>query len=478
MNEKLITSQKTTLDSVIDGASHAATAIPIEITLIFTAILLLMIISLAFEEKIHAKKSIIVSVFAIISLVLATYFHDIPFGDVILPGNHHVTIPVYITAVDWGVIAIILGSSIFVDVTSRSGLFTWIAIRLTKVSGGDPLKLLWYYCLMTVLFSAVLNNVTAMIIIGSLTAVSLSKLKQKHLLLGFLLTEGLLTNIGGLLTLISSVPNIIVGNAAGISFVDFFLKSSPYVVVATIGTIFIGAKLFKIEKLTTNEQRSEAAQLISGFDENDGIESNAFFWFAGSMLLLFIIFIASTSVLPIARELGMGFVALSFAAIMLLRYKSEVEQFYKSVDWDLLAFFVALFVVINVMEHTGVLTLMGKGISYLIGEGKNLQGTAALLISSAVASSVTDNIPLAAMLSKILVASGTASDSPLWWSVVFGANLGGNITPIGSASTLVAVTIIHKHGIKLSFVDFVKKAGIFALLQLLLAIFYVLVFIY
>ena len=109
---------------------------------------------------------------------MATYFHDIPFGDVILPGNHHVKIPVYITAVDWGVIAIILGSSIFVDVTSKSGLFTWIAIRLTKVSGGDPLKLLWFYCVMTVIFSAVLNNVTAMIIVGSLTAVSLSKLNQ------------------------------------------------------------------------------------------------------------------------------------------------------------------------------------------------------------------------------------------------------------------------------------------------------------
>jgi len=461
-----------------DAMLHAAPNVPIEITLIFTGILLAMIVSLAFEEKIHAKKSIIVSVFAIISLILATYFHLIPFGEVVLPGNHHLQIPIYITAVDWGVIAIILGSSIFVDVTSRSGLFTWIAIRLTKVSGGDPLKLFWFYCLMTVVFSAVLNNVTAMIIIGSLTAVSLSKLDKKHLLLGFLLTEGLLTNIGGLLTLISSVPNIIIGNAAGISFVEFFLQASPYVLVATVMTIFIGAKVFDIKKLATDEQRSKAAQLISGFDENDGIESGGFFWFAAAMLLLFIIFIASTSVLPIANELGMGFVALSFAAIMLLRFKSQVDQFYKSVDWDLLAFFVALFVVINVMEHTEVLTLMGKGIAYLIGDGENLQGTASLLVSSAVASSVTDNIPLAAMLAKILAAGGTASDSSLWWSVVFGANLGGNITPIGSASTLVAVTIIHKHGIHLSFVDFVKKAGIFAFLQLVLAVFYVLVFIY
>ncbi|MGY8696600.1 MAG: SLC13 family permease, partial [Verrucomicrobiia bacterium] len=89
-------------------------------------------------------------------------------------------------------------------VTSRSGLFTWIAVKLTKASKGDPQTLLWLYGIMTVVFSAVLNNVTAMIIVGSLTAVSLGKLERTDKLLGFLLVEALLTNIGGLLTLISS----------------------------------------------------------------------------------------------------------------------------------------------------------------------------------------------------------------------------------------------------------------------------------
>jgi Na+/H+ antiporter NhaD/arsenite permease-like protein len=93
-----------------------------------------------------------------------------------------------------------------------------------------------------------------------------------------------------------------------------------------------------------------------------------------------------------------------------------------------------------------------------------------------VASSVTDNIPLAAMLAKILKSLGTDSESALWWSVVFGANLGGNITPIGSASTLVAVTIMHKNGLKLSFGGFVSKAILFAGAQLAIAVVYVLVF--
>ncbi len=449
-----------------------------EITWFFTAILTLMVLSLAFEEKLHAKKSLIVGVFAVVSLVLGTALHLIPFGLVTLPGGHQIEMPVYVPAVDWGVIAIILGSSLFVDVTSKSGLFSWIAIKLTKLSKGDPLKLLWYYGIMTVVFSAVLNNVTAMIIVGSLTAVSLGKLDRRNLLLGFLLTEGLLTNIGGLLTLISSVPNIIVGNAANISFVDFFIKASPFVLVATIATIYLSTKIFKIDAISSDEDKQQAMHLISSFDENDGIESRGFFWFAAMMLFLFIATIASASVLPVVKELGMGFVALGFAAIMLIRFKSEVDQFYKSIDWDLIGFFMALFVVINVMEHAKVLELIGSGINIIIGDELSLTGTSALLVSSAVASSVTDNIPLAAMLSKILVSSGTVESSPLWWSVVFGANLGGNLTPIGSASTLVAVTIIHKYKLPLSFAGFVKKAFPFAILHIVLATVYVLVFLF
>jgi Na+/H+ antiporter NhaD/arsenite permease-like protein len=382
--------------------------------------------------------------------------------------------PVYIEAVDWEVIAIIIGSSLFVDVTSRSGLFSWIAIRLTKASAGDPLKLLWYYGAMTVLFSAVLNNVTAMIIVGSLTGVSLNKLGREKQLLGFLLIEGLLTNVGGLLTLISSVPNIIVGNAAGISFVSFFLKASPYVLVATVTTLLLGARLFDIRSLKSDSEQQQAAELIQGFDERDGIRSQGFFWFATAALVAFILAIATTSITPVIKDLGMGFVAMAFAVMVLARFKHEVNEFYRAIDWDLILFFMSLFVVINVMEHARVLDLIGQGVAWMIGDGQGSLGTAALLVSSSVFSSVTDNIPLAAMLARILDGLGVPGDSSLWWSVVFGANLGGNITPIGSASTLVAVTIIHKYRIRLGFGSFIRLALPFAAMQIALATVYVL----
>jgi len=456
------------------STSHTAPEVSSGTTLVFGAILVGLIVCLALEEKIHAKKSVIAGIFALISLILGAAFHLLPVGPVLV-GGHEINLPVYIPAIDWNVIAIILGASLFVDVTSKSGLFTWIAIKLTKFSKGDPLVLMVLYGLMTVVFSAVLNNVTAMIIVGSLSAVSLSKLNRNHQLLSFLLVEGLLTNVGGLLTLISSVPNIIVGTAAGISFVKFFLVAAPFVVVATAITLVMGAWLFKIRKLGSEEERSEAALLVSAFDENDGIESKGFFWFSTFMLLAFIGVIATASILPWIKDLGMGYVALGFAGIMLIRFKAVADKFYQALDWDLLGFFAALFVVINVMEHALVLEGIGHGLAAIIGLGEVL-GTGAILVSAAVASSVTDNIPLAAMLAKILQSLGTDPSSPLWWSVIFGANLGGNITPIGSASTLVAVTIMHKHKLPMSFGGFIVKAVPFAIIQIVIAVAYVLLF--
>jgi len=298
-------------------------------------------------------------------------------------------------------------------------------------------------------------------------------------MLGFLIIEGLLTNVGGLLTLISSVPNIIVGTTAGISFIRFFVVAGPFVLVATVVTLWMGARIFNVRRLSTPEEREQAERLVEGFDERDGIESQAFFWFGAMMLIAFIVVIATTSVLPLIRDLGMGYVAMTFGAIMLLRFKAVADKFYQAVDWDLLGFFAALFVVINVMENALVLELIGKGLAHVIGLGDSL-GAGLIVVLGATASSVTDNIPLAAMLAKILNANPAIAsdpDSPFWWAVVFGANLGGNLTPIGSASTLVAVTIIHKYDLNLSFTGFVKLALPFAAVQILLAVAYIVFFV-
>lgn len=433
-------------------------------------LLALMILALALEQKIHAHKSIITGLAAMVALIMGEALGILPSLE---SQDGHV--PFFIEFIDWGVIAIILGSSLFVEVASKSGIFAWLAIKITKATQGDPFKLLAAYAMMTVLFSALLNNVTAMIIVGSLTVVSLDKLNKRDMLLGFLLCEGLLTNIGGLLTLISSVPNIIVGNAAGISFAEFFYVSAPYVIIATIVTVFMAAYMFKIKRLKTDIEKAEAARLISAFDENDAISSKSFFINSWILFGLFIVAMATTDMIPYLRDLGIGFVAVAFALIIMIREKSSTDKIYAKMDWDLLFFFAFLFVVIGVMEHAQVLDMIGGLVTGLIDLGDG-PGQITMLWSSAAASSVTDNIPLAAMLAKSvepIAAADPTFPTNYWWSIIYGANLGGNITPIGSASTVVAVTVMAKNKIKMGFVDFIKRAILFALVQLVLASGYV-----
>ena len=134
---------------------------------------------------------------------------------------------------------------------------------------------------------------------------------------------------------------------------------------------------------------------------------------------------------------------------------------------------MCLFVAIYAMEQAKVLELIGERIEPIISMGPKLGG-GRLLVSSALACSVTDNIPLAAVLSNILDSMGIVDDSGMWWPVISGVNLGGDLTPIDSASTLVAVTIMHKHDLLISFMGFVKKTAPFAVLHISLDGLYVL----
>lgn len=443
---------------IYQGTGHATTA-----SRWVFGILLVVIIGVMSAEVVD--KSVVTLLGAIVCLGLAysPFFELLKHG-----GAGHGAPPFYASVVDWSTIGVIIGTSIFVEIASRSGIFTWSALKLTKLSKGDPYRLLVLYSVLTVLFSAFLNNVTAMIIVGSLTVVSCQRLEIP--VLPYLFVEGLLTNVGGLLTLISSIPNIIVGNTAGISFVQFFLIASPYVALATAVTVIMAKRKFDtIEKLTDPQAIKTAAARVNEFDENEVVTDRRFFYVAWAGMLCVILGFALQGQIPVLRDLGLEAVALGAAALFLLLFAPHnVEEALNTVEWSLVLFFASLFVIIGVMELAGVLEAIGNGLGMLI----NLPGmaaTAAVTWSAAAASSVTDNIPLAVVLAKILSLKGAPATSSLWWSVIFGANLGGNITPIGSASTVVAMTVIKKQNVDLSFMGFVKLALPFAVVQLVIA---------
>ena len=391
-------------------------------------------------------------------------------------GDSAHSIPSYIVMIDWGTIGIIIGSTIFVELISRSGLFAWISVKILKVSKGDPFKLLICFSGLTVVFSAFLNNVTAMIIVGSLTIVACKKLELSAM--PFLLAEGIYTNVGGLLTLISSIPNIIVGTAAGIGYAEFLMVAGPYCLITFFATLYLVRWIFKIQPLTNEEVKADAKAMVDAFDEWETVKDRKFFYLSACVLGAIILGFALHSSIPVLSDMGLEVIAIIGATVMLVIYPTDVEGVLNEVEWTLVLFFVGLFTLLGVMEHAEVLDMIGTWLKYPLKEGGPVGGPIAMMWSSAFFSGLTDNIPLAAVLAKVL--GGFQSQITelkwfaeyghmLWWSLIFGAGLGGNFTPIGSASTVVAIGILKKEGHNITFMQYVKIGAIVVLVQLALA---------
>jgi len=436
-------------------------------TWIFAAILVLTLILLA-TERIH--KTVLVLLSGMGCLFLAEFWGLLPHQ----PGEH---LPVYIRMIEWEVIGIVIGATVFVEIAARSGVFTWVSIRVLKASGGDPFRLLALFSVLTAIFSAFLDNITAMIIIGSLTVVSCRRLDLDPR--PFLITEGIMTNVGGLLTLISSIPNIIIGKAADITYLTFVMVALPYTAVAIGGSLLVARWQFgtAVQPLRDPAARQRNREQVAAFDEWETVESRWFFYSSAAAIVLVILGFALKPQIPILNRFGIEVVAMLAAVLMLLLHVKDVERALSDVEWSLVFFFVGLFVVIGVMAEAGVLAQIGRLLSTLT-HGAGRLGAVVLMWLTAAFSSVTDNIPLAAMLARIFGpdAEAAAAVPPThWWAIVFGANLGGNITPIGSASTVVAVTLMKKNNLAISFLEFVRVGSVFAALQLLLASGYLLI---
>jgi len=436
-------------------------------TVFFGLLLLATLLCLAFEVLPKAVLSLVVAGVALFAAV--AWGVEFGHGD---EGGHFIPMPVRL--IEWPTLGVIIGSSIFVEIASRSGIFTWSAIRLLKASRGDPWKLLLLLGVLTLLFSAFLNNVTAMIIVGSLTVVACRNLGLDAR--SFLLVEAFLTNVGGLLTLISSLPNIILGHAAGIEFLEFFLIAAPYCVIASAATLLMARRIFGIRPHADAEAAARATERVMEFDEWETVKDRGFFkaaWFVtGGVIVLF----ALQSYLPVfeSEDLGLQFVAFLGATVMLLLRPKAVGEALRKVEWSLVVFFVGLFILVGICGHpdVGVLALLGDGVSWLLAH-TGAFGSAILVWVTGILSGLTDNVPLAAMLAQMLDPGQVGQD--VFWASIIGGNLGGNVTPIGSAAVVVGVTLMKRENMKISFVGFMRTAAPFAVVQLLLGSGYVLV---
>ncbi|MEM7199688.1 MAG: SLC13 family permease [Planctomycetota bacterium] len=375
-----------------------------------------------------------------------------------------------ILAKDLNVLGVIVGTSILVDISGRSGLFQFLAIKIAKKAKGDPARLFTALMGLTVLFVSVLT-----IAPGTLIVVSLALVLARTLDLNpapYLIGVAVVANSGALVTFASGICTLMVGSAAGIPYVHFLQVSLPAALFTAVVAWWVIGRRYRGSLTAGETTPDERRTRIESFDEYAMITDRRVFrrcaWILGVTIAGF----------ALAQPLGVGldFVAIAGGAAALFLSGHDPEEAVKKVNWTVILFFVGLFVMIGVVEETGLLQLLASGMASL--SGGNVQIALVLLIVfTAVTSGIMDNIPVAATLIPIvksMIGTGLAAE-PLWWGLIISANLGGNGTPIGSISCVIALhALTDATGRKVSWGEYLRAGGLTLALQVLLVIAYLL----
>ncbi len=373
---------------------------------------------------------------------------------------------------DLNIFGVIIGTGILVDVTSRSGLFHFLSMLIVRATGGRAAALYFAICTLTFFFVAVLTIVPAMLILSSLVLVICRSLDYP--VKPFLLSVAICANSGAIVTFASGLPNIMIGTQAKIPYVHFLLISAPYALVSFL--IALGVLRFFFRKsLPWKQSPIEKAQLekkISQFDPWALVESRYVLYRSAAILVATVIGFALAQPLGV----GMDFIALAGGTAALLFAGKTVEDSIAKVNWTVIMFFLGLFIIIGCVKEADVLTWLGGEVVELSG-GMVTALVPLLAVFSAVASAIVDNIPVAATLIPIVNQIGDTgvSTEPLWWSVVLGCNLGGNGTPIGSISCVIALYTLKKEAnTNVGWGEFLKLGGTIMLIQVAGSILYLL----
>ncbi|MDD4237273.1 MAG: ArsB/NhaD family transporter [Desulfotomaculaceae bacterium] len=372
-----------------------------------------------------------------------------------------------ISAIDFNTIGLLVGMMIIVGITRETGVFEYLAVKSAKMSGGEPLKILAALGIVTAILSAFLDNVTTVLLIVPVTFAITSQLKIN--VWPFLFTEILMSNIGGTATLIGDPPNIMIGSATGLGFMDFAFNLTPVIIVIGVVTIFLLQYIYRNQLDTTQELKSN----IMRMNEQEQIKDHALLRKCLVVLALTILgFLLHQYV-----HLESSVIALSGASLLLLVSGKDVEHALAAVEWPVLFFFIGLFVIIGALEEVGIIEAVAKW--SLEATGGNMVGTGMLILwLSAIASAFVDNIPFVATMIPLIQdmgrLGGIADLNFLWWCLSLGACLGGNGTIIGASANVVVVGMAEKRGVRVTFIAFMKTAFPLMLLSVVISTCYLL----
>ena len=370
----------------------------------------------------------------------------------------------FINYVDFNVIFLLVSMMIIVSIATKSGMFNWIANELLKLTKGHPKCILFTLGIFTAVTSAFLDNVTTVILIMPVTFFIAKQLEINPI--PFLITEIFASNIGGTATLIGDPPNIIIGSAAGLSFMDFVKELTG--VVSLILLVIVSLMIVIFKKSLVAE--SDKMKAVTNLDNSKTITD--FPLMVRSAVVLFLVILGF--ILHDITHIETCVTAMLGASFLLLFEKPK--DIFCEVEWNTIFFFIGLFIIIGGLEASGAIALMAK---WILNVTKGSESATAMIIlwASGIISGVIDNIPYTAtmtpMLLEIQKTMGADYTYPLWWCLSLGACLGGNMTIIGAAcNVIVSETSAHK-GYPISFMGFLKYGVVTMLISLFISSVYI-----
>jgi Na+/H+ antiporter NhaD/arsenite permease-like protein len=430
-----------------------------ETGLIPVAVFFLVYIALTFEL---VNKAVAVLSGAAIIVVLG------------IESEHHI-----VSFIDFETILLLLGMMIIVGILRSSGFFVLLSVKIAEITDGSPLKILVFFSIVTALMSAFLDNVTTVLIIIPIV-IELTRgmgLDPKP----YIISQALISNIGGAATLIGDPPNIIIGSKVGLTFNQFILNLTPPIVLVFVAVIFliwiknreayrpIDTNLMKIFSVGLLLEKIRYQFMNIKLDRNLMMKSLVCL---GLALLLF-----TTQTIT---KLSPGVVALSVAMLLFIISKSNVEQMLEEVEWSTLLFFAGLFMLVGVLEEHGVILWIADNVFMRVGDNPYVKVLVVLWVAGVV-SGFLDNIPFTVTMIPIIQHMQTTAAIPnniLWWALSLGACLGGNFTYIGASANIVTIGIAKRYGNDITFFEFMKSSVTITLASLIIASVYLVVYLW
>ena len=381
-----------------------------------------------------------------------------------------------VAGVDFNTLGLLTGMMVLVAITRRCGIFQFVAIWAAKKVEARPWGILLMFSVVTAVFSAILDNVTTVLLIAPITLLVTEELKVNPY--PYLFAEIFSSNIGGAATLIGDPPNIMIGSAVGLTFNDFLFNLAPIIPLIMLVTLIVIYLVWGRGLSATDEARARIMQ----FREKDAITDARLMW--QSLAVLALVILCFVFAHPLRLEPAT--IAMFGAGLLLLitnlgrdaeDQTEDVHQSFGEVEWVTIFFFVGLFIIVAGIEHAGLLNMLAN---WVIGiTGGDMTTTAVMILwVSAVASAVVDNIPFVATMIPMIesMASTFGGDDelePLWWSLALGACLGGNGSLVGASANLIVAGFAERAGHRIRFLPFMLMAFPMMLMSIVIATVYV-----